>query len=274
MVPRFLAGSYERYKQDTALFTTWLAQTAATCGYKPTEIHRQDVTSESAKPGSNNLSGSNGPRLKGKDRKAAKDAAAKENKAKPSMGDAKAEAVTTVKYTVTTRELLDQAKAVAESAVKPRITMPFSLRKVVEKAIGARQRCTEWFQKSKIQNKHSDQQHMHFVKVLEDSLSVLGPCIEDEDSSQQSKKLPKDRENNVSTNLADITNRFERLVVEDTLDVDDVQVSEVIASINTARKTPSSKGKSVIESFELEDESKEDDDLAFRIFCTLTPAEW
>lgn len=86
-----------------------------------------------------------GPRLKGKERKATRDAAAKENKPRQSSNDAGAEAASTVKYTVTTRELLAQVRAIAESAVRPRITMPYSLRRAVERAIQARRRCTEWF---------------------------------------------------------------------------------------------------------------------------------
>ncbi|KAL8843498.1 MAG: hypothetical protein Q9170_000002 [Blastenia crenularia] len=41
MLPEFLAGSYKRYKQDTALFTTWLTKAATSVGYKPKALKRQ-----------------------------------------------------------------------------------------------------------------------------------------------------------------------------------------------------------------------------------------
>ena len=76
MLPDFLSGSYQRYKQDTALFTTWLAKAAASVGYKPEALRRQQdhaympgkiaaaaKKQENIKPSA---------RLKGKDRKAAK----------------------------------------------------------------------------------------------------------------------------------------------------------------------------------------------------------
>lgn len=93
MLPRVLAGSYEKYKQDTALFTTWLAQTAAACGYKSKGIQRQNHTSEATRSELSKLPPSSTHRLKGKERKAAKAAAAKP--AEKSKENAKAEPVTT-----------------------------------------------------------------------------------------------------------------------------------------------------------------------------------
>lgn len=169
-------------------------------------------------------------------------------------------------YTVTTRELLAQATAIAQSTVKPRISMPSSLRSVVERAIQARRRCTEWFQRSDIRNEYSNQQHKHFVNVLTDSLKILEPCVDDRIFPEKSKEFTTGN----STNLAGITNRFDTLAFDDATIIDDVEVSKNMASVGTARKTPASKGKPVIESFELDDEEKDNDDLAFRIFCMPT----
>ena len=271
MLPQALAGSYERYKRDTALFTTWLAKTAAACGYKPQVVRRQEPPSAPAKPESIGSPASNTPRLKGKARKAAKDAKIRANIGQQSTAPPKAEATITVRYTMTTRELLAQARAIADSACKSHITMPSSLRTVVERAIRARQRCTEWFRKSKIQNKYSDQQHEHFVKVLGESLVILEPHVDDESLPGQSQRPSKEPKDKVSTKLNQTANRFESLAAEDPIDSDDIQMSEILASVSTAKKTPSSNKEPVIETFELEDESVDEDDLAFRIFCEVAP---
>lgn len=201
MLPDFLAGSYQRYKQDTALFTRWLAKAAATCGYKPKASKHEHSNqrgplnfpivnlpiltecSDVPKPA---ISGPSLPptgRLKGMERKAAKDAASKAQK--PDIDASESLRPSTVKYTITTAELLLQAEAVAQSSGNSRIQMPASLRSIVERAIRARQRCSEWFQKSDVHNKYADKRHTHFIEILKQSLNALAPCLEAEGFTQQ-----------------------------------------------------------------------------------------
>jgi hypothetical protein len=60
----------------------------------------------------------------------------------------------TAKYTITTRELLEQARIVAG-----RVELPANLERVVERAIQARKRCAEWFKASKVENEFSNGGH-------------------------------------------------------------------------------------------------------------------
>lgn len=273
MLPDFLAGSYQRYKQDTALFTTWLAKAAASSGYKPQATKRRGSqqpgpTTPPAPNGSSQVpkAASNEPtlpstgRLKGKERKAAKVAASKEKEL--NVDTSESQARSTIKYTITTAELLRQAEAVSLSRVRSRVHMPASLRTVVERAIRARQRCSEWFQKSDVHNKYADKQHIHFIEILKQSLKILEPCVEAEGSAQKHRKQdePSLQEN------ARIVNRFAALKVEESPDVDPSEVSEVAAAVNMAQKTKDSKDESVIV-YELEDEDEFDEELAFIIFC-------
>ena len=272
MLPDFLAGSYQRYKQDTALFTTWLAKAAASCGYKPQAKKRQLSKPGPTKPPapieSSQVSKAAIPepvvpptrRLKGKERKAAKDAANKEKK--PNVHTSESQAPSTVKYTITTAELLRQAEAVTQSRVKSRVQMPASLRTVVERAIRARQRCSEWFQKSDVHNKYADKQHTHFIEILKQSLKILEPCVEAESSAQSHRKQD---EPSLDGN-ASITNRFAALKVEESPDVDPSEVFEAAAAVNMAQKTKTSKDEAVTV-YELEDEDEFDEELAFIIFC-------
>ncbi|KAL8756939.1 MAG: hypothetical protein Q9199_002582 [Rusavskia elegans] len=122
MLREVLAGSYKRYKQDIALFVTWLAKAASSVGYVPNGTkHRQSQQPEplAAEP--------KGAQVKGKARKAAKDAA----------GKAEEPCVDT-----------SESQAPSTSYLKFDVKMPASLRVVVERAVRARQRCSEWFQES------------------------------------------------------------------------------------------------------------------------------
>ena len=265
MIPEFLAGSYKKYKQDTALFTTWLANAAASCGYKPEATKRphseqpaqvKPVNSESPLPST--------PKLKGRERKLARDAAAK---AKKANGDIpKTQLPSTVKYTITTAELLRQAEAVTQSRTISRVQMPATLRAIVERAIRARQRCSEWFRKSEVHNKYADNQHTHFIEILKQSLKILEPCVEEaEPSAKTHGRAEPSFEGSTS-----VANRFAALDVEDLLDVDPSEVSEVAAAVNVAQKAKPSKDGPVISAYELEDEDDFDKELAFIIFCQLS----
>ena len=273
MLPDFLAGSYKRYKQDTALFTTWLAKAAASCGYKPQATKRQlskqpgptkppapIESSQAPKPENSEPAVPPTRRLKGKERKAANDAASREKK--PNVDTSELQAPSTVKYTITTAELLRQAEAVTQCRVRSRVQMPASLRTVVERAIRARQRCSEWPQKSDVHNKYADKQHTHFIEILKQSLKILEPCVEAEGSAQSHGKQD---EPSLDGN-ASITNRFAALKVEESPDIDPSEVSEVAAAVNMAQKTKASKDEAVTV-YELEGEDEFDEELAFIIFC-------
>ncbi|KAL8891099.1 MAG: hypothetical protein Q9192_005784 [Flavoplaca navasiana] len=146
MLPDFLDGSYKRYKQDTALFTTRLAKAASSVGYNPNSTKQRRIQQPelvAAEPQLPQSALPKGPRLKGKARKAAKNAA--ESPKEPNVETSKPPILPTVKYTITTAELLRQATPVAESYVNSGVSMPASLRTVVERAVRARQRCSDWF---------------------------------------------------------------------------------------------------------------------------------
>ena len=261
MIPDFLAGSYKKYKQDTALFTTWLANAAASCGYKPEATKRPHPEQPAqVKP----VNSPSTPRLKGRERKLARDAAAKAKKASDDKPES--QLPSTVKYTITTAELLRQAEAVTQSGARSRVQMPAALRAVVERAIRARQRCSEWFQKSEVHNKYADNQHTHFIEILKQSLKILEPCVEEAEPSAKMHGKQAEPSFEGSTSIA---NRFAALDVEDLLDVDPSEVSEVAAAVNVVQKAKPSKDGPVISAYELEDEDDFDKELAFIIFCQL-----
>jgi hypothetical protein len=63
MLPGFLVSTYRKYKEDTSIFTKWLCDNGAKCGYHLTKSTQNETPTKTA------------PRLKGKARKQAKEAA-------------------------------------------------------------------------------------------------------------------------------------------------------------------------------------------------------
>lgn len=162
MLPEFLTSSYKRYKEDTSVFTTWLSQTAKACGYRPSTKPNTAPTATA------NIS--KGPRLKGKERKLAKEAAKAKGNGKlpvPSTDDEPA----SVKYTVTTEEILKQATMIVDSGKC--ISMPRDVQKVADRAIQARQRCADWFQQAGGENDSATDGHGHFIQVLKKVFHML-----------------------------------------------------------------------------------------------------
>lgn len=65
MLPKFLESTYKRYKKDTSTFLKWLRESGEKCGYKiDTSVEQTDKVTLKA------------PKLKGRARKLAKEAAA------------------------------------------------------------------------------------------------------------------------------------------------------------------------------------------------------
>ena len=249
MLPEILAGSYIRYKEDTNVFTTWLSQAAVACGYKPAQ--REQYKQWPAEQQTPTIT----PRLKGKARKEAKAAAAESKK----LSDDFEAPRTTVKYNITTQELLNQAEAVA-NCKKAAVKVPDSVVRIVQRAIGARKRCASWFQKTGILSEEgSTNTHLHFVATLERALSTLRPDLQ---LSEMASPV-KGSSPTTTASIEELKNRFSVLGLEETGDDFDPAAAEAATNIIVAKKSPAK--DCVVEIYELEDQS--DIEHAFIIFC-------
>ncbi|KAF7869865.1 hypothetical protein EAF04_004649 [Stromatinia cepivora] len=144
---------------------------------------------------------------------------------------------------VFTTYVIEQAQAIAG-----RVELPQTVRKVLKRAIHARQRCADWFQISKVENQYSNEGHQHFITILEQTLSIL-------DRQKNKNSSSNNADNNLTTkstsktsdaesSWVEITNRFQKLSTEDVLDADGKDDgSEVTVDMSTT--------------YELEDESIE-----------------
>lgn len=161
-LPKFLTDTYRQYKDDTNVFTTWLNQAARACGYKSADISMNAVQPDAA-PASPHAPSQ---RLKGKDRKLAKQAATS-LASKPA--EVRSEAV---KYAVSSRGLLQQAKLVAESNQKA-AAIPGGVRFVLQRAIALRNRCAEHYKNLSNVDEISNDSHKHFNATLQDALDLF-----------------------------------------------------------------------------------------------------
>ncbi|MCJ1408682.1 hypothetical protein MMC19_002757 [Ptychographa xylographoides] len=274
MVAEVLPSSYKPYKEDTNLFITWLSTTAQKCGYRHNKPRLQGhnaplyIQGDSRKPPTG--------QLEGNARKEAKAEADKDNTASDLGGSSSSPAMV---YTVTTRNLLEQAKAVATS-VKPKVLVPGSILRAIRRAIRARERRAAWSLAEGTEDQQSTERHIHFINVLRDALTILEPQCESwhntsKDPSQSSG--PTCRVTKRSTGHSH--NRFTILMMEDT-DDDHTQdtgdssgdtseessspaTSKVDMESSLSRSTKSSRDHA----YELELAAKQEHTLS--IFCTF-----
>lgn len=188
MLPDFLSSSYRQYKDDTSAFTTWLGRAAEACGYKPkTQAKKVSETvggqtallptPPAGVPYSQAPQAPAAPatsqRLKGTARKLAKQAqtsAPASTAAEPPAP----ESVKTVKYNLSTKELIAQIDAVHQAK---RMWMPSGITTLLDRAIKARQRCSEWYEKLGAGHRGAvfdNGGHRHFIDLLQDAMAKLG----------------------------------------------------------------------------------------------------
>lgn len=160
MLPPFLKSSYKTYKEDTNAVASWLALTAKQCGYPV------DLLSTAKEPDSRATQASSG-RLKGKARKAAKDAAQKEPGRSTSSASAKPP-----RYIIKIKEFVTLAEYVSSQEIPP-VRVPHVLARTLHRAISLRKKHGELKQDAAVSSSHSDDTHGHFLGVLERVMEIL-----------------------------------------------------------------------------------------------------
>ncbi|KAF8855489.1 hypothetical protein BDZ45DRAFT_502211 [Acephala macrosclerotiorum] len=278
MLPDILTGSYQRYKNDTNVFTTWLAKTAASCGYKAPKSARKEQpppptpsppTPRAAAPKST-LTLAEKLRAQAEE-KAKKAAKKKEEKRNPTATNAAAadtepEPLSTTKHYVRTRDLLRQAEIVSKNA---KVKIPDTIVQVVERAIKARRRCADWFASTGVENGHSTEGHLHFIEILEQAVGILKPSSGNtaaEAPKTTPKPQPKPKLRPETHNFNGLSNRFSNLEVEELEDIADasatIQVLNIGSKLVPKSKAPPPKNVDV---YELETDNAYD--KGFDVFC-------
>lgn len=151
------------------------------------------------------------------------------------------------KYTITTKDLIEQAQVVAG-----RVEIPGSLERVLERAIQARQRCAEWFQTSKVDNQYSNEGHQHFIAILEQTLDIIRKRKAEADllGPERSDSGGDKCQDKTDASWQELANRFQDLAVEEPIDAEELDIPE--GNLDSA--------------YELEEESEETR-MSLMIFC-------
>lgn len=125
MTPDYLQGTYTTYKKDTDAVANWLATTAERCGFSPEVLKDSDKTSDRTPPLAQLEVEST--RLKGKARKLAREATAKEvTKSAPLRT-----------YTIPIKSFTRLASQIVSSST-PKIKVPAVLGTILDRAIAFR----------------------------------------------------------------------------------------------------------------------------------------
>ncbi|KAG0647254.1 hypothetical protein D0Z07_7314 [Hyphodiscus hymeniophilus] len=211
MLPGFLTSTYKKYKQDTSTFIEWLSENAKECGFKMDELEARSNATPAA------------PRLKGKQRKLAKQAGAKTS-ASPAKEKPKS-------YSISTKDILAQAKAIADST-RPAIEVPSVIIQAGLRAIVARKRCAAYFRgvAGSSSDSRDNVRHSYFIDLMEDALLALQPRFATIAGSSGATPQPLDESGPTSSRLEDLENRFVALDIEEPADEPD--------EATTARKKP------------------------------------
>src|SRR5271154_1163992 len=216
MLPNYLFSTYKQYKTDTDKITTWLAETAKKCGYQSPfsdpKAPDESVPDQRGKP----------PKLKGRARKLARDAAAAEKKTPASSAADANEIAKGTKYTVPVREFELMAEHIAKSQ-DTSLKIPRGFINLMKRCIKTRRGTSDWFQENvpvtADKELDSTDRHLHFADVLQRTLQTLLPVEElrkgDGTTGKQSTDL-----SGAEPAKGDLANAFSLLEVDEAEDED------------------------------------------------------
>ena len=229
MLPDVLFGKYRQYKDDTTKIATWLAETAAKCGY---------ASPEPEKP----------KKLKGRARKIARDAR---------QNDGAASSASDVKHIIKVKDFVKMAEAIARASDVSK-SISTGLIKVFKRCIQARSDTIDWYalHDDEDDDDATEESHSHFVGVLQKTLQVLVPVHELQKLDKQKFKLAKSQgADDGATSTLKVTNAFGQL---DIYDIDESNL-DAIPDATVERTEPRSPKK-----YEIDDEGEE---WLFAVHC-------
>ncbi|KAH0025827.1 hypothetical protein KCU78_g4593, partial [Aureobasidium melanogenum] len=206
MTPDYLQGTYTTYKRDTDAIANWLATTAKRCGFSPEVLKDSDKTSDHSPPQPQPEVEST--KLKGRARKLARDAAAKDG--------VKSSPLRT--YTIPFKSFTQLASQIVSSST-PAVKVPTVLGTILDRSIAFRKEHNASFKNTKLATDTSSDidSHAHFISVLERVRHMLRPHMAEKTGAAPSKQsqAPSKR---ATENKARSQNAFETLEVEELSD--------------------------------------------------------
>jgi hypothetical protein len=174
MPPVPLLGLYKQYKTDTDAVASWLASTAKSVGFSPKQLS----SSHSSGPAATGTHPASG-RLKGKQRKQAKEAAKN-----PSESAAP-------RYTVAIKDFVPLARFIAEHQ-RPLFKVPHELSATLRRVISCRSAFGGLLGKyGMTTDSETNKKHDHFLQTLRSVQETLQPLMQDDSPTEPPPKPEK-----------------------------------------------------------------------------------
>lgn len=210
MLPHFIFSSYKQYKADTDMIASWLASTAEKLGYvRNTSLKRSQASRQE-------------PKLKGRARKLARDAAAKERQENPeaafpgsSSASLGSPSSTGPVYIIAIQDFVVLAEYIAKKC-KSTFRAPDVFALALDRAIQIRKEHNAWFRHNTSEDPAKLDRHSHFVSVLQQVRDILKPHMPKEGKFKKSKQPEQTK---ASASNQTMANMFEGLDVKDPSDV-------------------------------------------------------
>ena len=157
MLPESLSSTYKQYKTDTTKLASWLPNTAEKCGWHPpTRTAAGELFSHDDKA----------PKLKGRARKLAREAAAAEKKTSSSADHGRE----TQKHIIRIKDFVPMAACIASNISS--VQIPHGFLNLIRRCIMARSSTTDWYASNATEEgpdtEENIDRHSHFTSVLED----------------------------------------------------------------------------------------------------------
>lgn len=242
MLPKFLAPTWKRYKEDSDAVATWLATTAHSYGYP------KDLLNEDPKPVSTTS------KLKGRERKLARD---KAKKAATEGASATSQTSTKQKrYRISTADFIALADWI--SGKEPRVKVPSKLAFALNRAIKARKRHNDFYNRQEQARSEADSlrssnaRHGHFIGVLEKVRDLLRPCMTPRDAEATAQAT--------TPSTTSVISLFESLKVEEP------SVPAEFGSSHNETDTPAEDEVNVVFEVQLDKEA-ELEEVYFAVHC-------
>lgn len=243
VLPDFLFDTYRRYKADTGQVVAWLAETAQKSGYA--------LSADSA-PASPRGSSGGGAKSKGP----------KSDRTPSSATTSKA---TQQQTALTIQQVTNIAEWIAR--LNPPVSVPSLIVTLLESAISARKRCSQWFQSNARGANAENTTHSHFINVLESVLQILPPRLSTPDTESSLPKPLDVAPPSPDQQIMEVTDNFGILAI------DEGELAEVNEDTSTLPQSttasPSASTKRIPRSYKVET-TDNDEEIYFALFCLFT----
>ena len=167
MLPGFLFPSYKQYKTDSNAVASWLANTAQQHGY-PKDLLSNPVNSQQK-----------APKLKGRARKLARDAAQRNAADNQNVNAKSTNKTEDPKYLIALDDFISLAEWLA---AKIQVKVPANFVSVLDRAITVRKRHHNWWYRhtdnnasSNTKDEENNERHGYFIGILERVREILRP---------------------------------------------------------------------------------------------------